>query len=501
MASFDGKTVSKPKQESNPQAGPVDLRAARDLRRSSPRACVAFSALEIFDRISAMLSGLSRRMIFARANPDPQKDARPKVSLRSAKVLPFVVLKVFVPVLLFGSMPCLGGTIYNNLGPNNSFIINRDYDTNVTYMATSFTATDGGKLDSILAPLFSLTNPVTITLYEDANNQPGTLLESWAATLPGFPAQMLTLSSVLHPSMFAGAKYWLVITQSQPEEVAWYENDQGVAEGIWAGSSLNGMIQFLPASPMAALQVLSVDEPIKGCKSTYKSGTGPSFVQFCVTANGNVTLLQSPAGTAHFVMNDRAEGYGFCDLNRLESYFDYSAGGDSANWDAPVITQPNGPNTFPLEIARTTSDGAFTLTQSFSLGSTDRSADVSMSLTNNTGVGKKIYLLRFGHAVANATAAAANYYDLSSASGSAWTYDRLGSGVMLSALPTTVKHLGLIFATDGGPDPCNFLTTVVDPVAHPELFPVQGNASVGTVHSFSIPAGKSVTVSVGYRPF
>ena len=399
--------------------------------------------------------------------------------------------------------PCLGGTIYNNLGPNNSFLINYEYDTGVTYLATNFTATDGGRLDSILVPLFSLTAPVTITLYEDSNGMPGALLESWAATVPGIPAELATLMSVLHPSMFAGTTYWLVIAQAKGFEVSWYQNNQTATGGIWEGGNLTQMLQFLPGNPMPALEVLSVEEPGPGCKSTYKSGSGPSFLQFCVTANGNMTVFQSPAGTLHFMNNDRAEGYGFCDVNRETAYFDYAAGGDSANWDAPVVNQPNGANTFPLEISRMTADGAFTLTQSFTRGSDGRSANVSMSLTNNTGFGKKIYLLRFANMLANATApaTAANYVDLASASGSVWAYDRLGSGVMLSAAPTNVTHLGLVFAADSGPDPCNFSTTVVNPVAHPELFPYQKAASLGTVHSFSIAAGKSVTVGVGYRPF
>src|SRR4029077_14987544 len=158
-------------------------------------------------------------------------------------------------------------------------------------------------------------------------------------------------------------------------------------------------------------QVLSVTESPSGCKSTYKSGTGPTFLQFCVTANGNVIAFQSPAGTLHFLNSSRTEGYGFCDANRMTSYFDYDAGKESGNWDAPVITQPNGPNTFPLKIARSTADGVFTLTQSFSRGDSDRSANISMSLKNNSGFGKKLYLLRFGHLVANAATPNPNYYD------------------------------------------------------------------------------------------
>src|SRR5271156_2016023 len=35
------------------------------------------------------------------------------------------------------------------------------------------------------------------------------------------------------------------------------------------------------------------------CQSTFTSGSGQTFFQFCVTVNGNVTELQSPAGFEH----------------------------------------------------------------------------------------------------------------------------------------------------------------------------------------------------------
>ena len=323
-----------------------DLERRESLRRNgrqgSPRASLAFSALNATDWAGEKLGRLLSRFTAKVSKAELRNEHEPEVKTRTSRVRPAIIGQVLLALACLSAKPCLGGTIYNNLGPNNSFLINYEYDTGVTYLATNFTATDGGRLDSILVPLFSLTAPVTITLYEDSNGMPGALLESWAATVPGIPAELATLMSVLHPSMFAGTTYWLVIAQAKGFEVSWYQNNQTATGGIWEGGNLTQMLQFLPGNPMPALEVLSVEEPGPGCKSTYKSGSGPSFLQFCVTANGNMTVFQSPAGTLHFMNNDRAEGYGFCDVNRETAYFDYAAGGDSANWDAPVVNQPNG---------------------------------------------------------------------------------------------------------------------------------------------------------------
>ena len=107
------------------------------------------------------------------------------------------------------------------------------------------------------------------------------------------------------------------------------------------------------------------------CASTFTSGSGQTFLKFCVTVNGNITQLESPSGTEFIREGSFAEGYGVCDVNANKQYYDYADGGDSGNWGAPVITQPGGANTFPLTIKRTTTDGLFTLTQLFSRNSAE----------------------------------------------------------------------------------------------------------------------------------
>ena len=162
--------------------------------------------------------------------------------------------------LVFAASPCLAGTFYSNLGPGNTWIINREYDVNSDYMATSFVTSGGGKLEDVLIPLFSLNNPVNMGLYTDSDGRPGTLLESWSATIPGFPGILTTLPSVDNPSLSADTTYWFVIdvAADQKLNLSWYENNQAVPGGVWFGNNLTGLIEALPASPAPAIALESV---------------------------------------------------------------------------------------------------------------------------------------------------------------------------------------------------------------------------------------------------
>src|SRR5664279_1736544 len=130
------------------------------------------------------------------------------------------------------------------------------------------------------------------------------------------------------------------------------------------------------------------------CQSTFTSGNGPTFMEFCVTQNGNVTEFQSPVGVEHIREGDIVEGYGICDFTNLTRYFDWADGGDSGNWLNAVRTQPHGANTFPLKITRTTSDGIFTLTQTFTQNTAERIVKIAMSLKNNTAIPRDFALVR-----------------------------------------------------------------------------------------------------------
>lgn len=87
------------------------------------------------------------------------------------------------------------------------------------------------------------------------------------------------------------------------------------------------------------------------------------------------------------------EGYGICDLSTSTRYFDYSDSGDSGNWNAPVLQMQTATL---VKIARTTTDGLWTLTQTITNSpGPNPYAKVLMQLKNNSAIGKAAYLFRW----------------------------------------------------------------------------------------------------------
>src|SRR5206468_2249629 len=114
--------------------------------------------------------------------------------------------------------------------------------------------------------------------------------------------------------------------------------------------------------------------------------------KYCVTKNGNITQFESPAGNEYIALAPAGEGYGLCNFDTATQYFDYAGYGDSANWQAPVTVSSS---LTAVKIARTTTDGIFTLTQTIALNKGISAAQVSMAIKNNTTTSRHIGLLRY----------------------------------------------------------------------------------------------------------
>jgi hypothetical protein len=195
-------------------------------------------------------------------------------------------------------------------------------------------------------------------------------------------------------------------------------------------------------------------------------GAQNTFLRYCVTVNGNIMSFNSPNGDDQIIQGTIGEGYGICDFATGIRYFDWSDfGGDSGNWNSPVLVALTAGM---VKIARTTSDGAWTLTQTISkIGGPSPSAKVTMALKNNSGARKQAYLLRYADvdpADANSTGNFAQSFD--SNVFSAWGYSNLVSGQ--PAVGLKITELGspapatATFGWEGidqvvasGPDPCN----------------------------------------------
>jgi len=232
------------------------------------------------------------------------------------------------------------------------------------------------------------------------------------------------------------------------------------------------------------------------CQSTFTSGSSLTYFQFCTTINGNVTEYQTPAGFEHIHEGAVMEGYSICDFNTLTEYYDYADGGDSGNWQPSVISQPGGPGTFPLKITRTTSDGVFSLIQTFTRTTNVPTVNFTMKLTNLTSGSKDYALVRFADLdTNNGENGLQDEFDFDH--DSAWGYNPGFNtyGVSLFAVPSNTTRFSFIQNTPVGPDPCS-------PVANlPSTTPYFGDGSVGYDWNGTLKAHKSITVNGGYRHF
>jgi hypothetical protein len=245
------------------------------------------------------------------------------------------------------------------------------------------------------------------------------------------------------------------------------------------------------------MPALSSDAATDVCQSTFTTGAGPTYLQFCVTQNGNITEFQSPVGVEHIREGSYNEGYGICDFSSLNRYYDWADGGDSGNWLAPVRTQPKGPNTFPLKIVRTTSDGIFTLTQVFSETANEQIAKITMTIKNDTAVSRDYAVVRYADIDANNADGGdfKNWFDFEHQSGWGYNPGFNTHGLMLYSSPTSQGHFGFVQNTPDPPDPCS-------PVANlPSITPWFGDGSAGHDWNGTLGPGKSATFTAEYKRF
>lgn len=202
------------------------------------------------------------------------------------------------------------------------------------------------------------------------------------------------------------------------------------------------------------------------CSFTFTNpGKGNSYMQFCVTANGNITSFISPLGIDYINQGTPLEGYGICDTSTNVAYYDWAAL-DSGNWNAPVVVSSTAS---AVKLTRTTADGLFTLTQTITKqGGTVPAAKITMAVKNNVAVNKEIFLVRYADVdPGNTPQADTNYQEtFDSTIYAAWGYTPLtGSssgnpqyGLMLEeiGLPNVPNVFnGLDRNTPLAPDPCN----------------------------------------------
>jgi hypothetical protein len=145
-----------------------------------------------------------------------------------------------------------------------------------------------------------------------------------------------------------------------------------------------GAMTVAGARPQAGAKPVAAR--LTAIQSCFQSGSGATFYRPCVTTGGNVSI-EAPSGVQHI---GGFEGYGLCS----NTGYVYDAKLSGSGFGAPTISQPNGPNTFPLSIAR--SGGGWRVTQTFARDATQREFNITFAVKNTTASAKtSVEFIRF----------------------------------------------------------------------------------------------------------
>jgi len=240
------------------------------------------------------------------------------------------------------------------------------------------------------------------------------------------------------------------------------------------------------AQQQAAQNAVKTDATTN-CAYTYTSGTGRTYMQYCVTVNGNISAFQSPSGVEYINVGQVGEGYAVCDETNSIAYYDY-AYTDSGNWDTPKLISHTAT---AVKISRTTSDGNWTLTQTITPVPATPAAKITMALKNNTGGERYVGLLRWADVDADSTYL--NNFD-GTYGGSAFGNTEEGYGLMLQNVGTKTSFYvqGWPLDSPGGPDPCNLSVTG-------QLS--QQDGSILLFYDNILDNQQTTTVNAVYRPY
>jgi hypothetical protein len=188
------------------------------------------------------------------------------------------------------------------------------------------------------------------------------------------------------------------------------------------------------------------------CSYTFTTGSGNTYLGYCVTANGNILQIQAPFGQS--MLGPNGEGYGICDQNvGPTNYTDYGVS-DTGNWGTAIVLSHSGSS---VKIARTTADGHWTLTQTITKVPTTYSIKVVMALKNNQTISDVAYLVRFADAEPPTSNFDVWFGGLASALARTYQFDP-NYGLQLSnvGVPQFSYWQGFVQSVNTGPNACAF---------------------------------------------
>jgi hypothetical protein len=236
------------------------------------------------------------------------------------------------------------------------------------------------------------------------------------------------------------------------------------------------------------------------CTYNFSSGVNNTYFRFCVTTTGNIPEIETPQGRLQ-VSFDRHEGYGICNETPPQAYYDYGQYGDSGNWGAATVLIQTATS---VKIARTTLDGIWTLTQTFTLVPATPSVKVVMALKNNTAAARVAYLVRHVDIDADWSNLGTDLNNFSATTDGAFGWNasipfgaNSGYGLQLqnSGEPQFGYLQGFARTTFQPPNPCNFAGDSSGTVL------TDFDGSVALAYVDTIGAKKTKTATMIYRGF
>jgi hypothetical protein len=221
-------------------------------------------------------------------------------------------------------------------------------------------------------------------------------------------------------------------------------------------------------------------------QSCFQSGSGATFFRPCVSIHGNVYSIQAPSGSEHINVGTTIEGYGICS-NTGYVYDSYVAEGGLG---VQTISQPNGPNTFPLSIVR--SGGGWRITQTYARDAVQREFNITMAVKNTSASSKtNVDISRFFDGDVDNDVL--NVYDASL--DAVWGRD-LHSLALQSVSLATTHHVSIEMFSELGSNLANGVCSIPN---NPGPTATGDWAGVATYHFSSIAAGATKTVKFTYR--
>jgi hypothetical protein len=229
------------------------------------------------------------------------------------------------------------------------------------------------------------------------------------------------------------------------------------------------------------------------CSYYFTSGSNNTYLSYCVTVNGNILNIVTPLGQQ--MSGPGGEGYGVCNESPATEYHDYAAD-DTGNWNAPILLSQTASS---VKIARTTSNGNWTLTQTITKVPATASIKIVMALKNNQAVSKVAYLVRYADVYPDGgiePASVAQHNGAFAWNAFNWDYQQNTDGLQLQNVGTPQFGFwqGYAQVVENGPNACAF---AYNAAYQGEEVPYL--ASLVMAYVGPVPAGGTKTVTLTYR--